>query len=308
MNQRSAAYFLAAVVLSFVVGLPCAHTHALFVYHHFTLAQPGLQPALVDGYIKTALELWLILSFALTALVWGQLWALSPHGHAAIRTVTIGAVLGIVAGQVLYSNLNPSFQRIAATNLDEVAFVYGGVWAGILTGELCRRSMLSSSEPHRRLELDFILAAITTWAVLLKLGACAYESTLQPGQPTLLFHLLPFLSILLWTPRVCAYLWRHRPRHLVHSIVRSCAMGILLPPFVSLILFPLVGLLLMVKVNLYPILWGDMVFFAFLRMPQAKYYLLTLLPGFTWGVVVGILRWRYLSKEQAIGSRKAVPG
>lgn len=302
MSVGIAKHFGFAVFLCFLAEFPCSHVWALYKWHHYTIGAQGLQPQLVDAYIWKATVCTSIYSLFVPLVAWLVLRLLVGNQGVWAAWV-VGLFIGLVSSAILYHFLDRWFLLIAKPNLDLPGFLYNGALAGIFVADMYwrwRLTQLPVAEVQRSLAFQFLSAALITWAVLLKIGECLFVSVMQPGRRTFPLHFLAFLPVLLWTPSVCRYLRRRRPRNLAYSIVRSCAFGVLIPPLVSSVLFPVVGIVLYMGINLYPMLWGDLVFLSFYNFAEAKYYLLCLIPGFIWGIVVGLIRWRDLQLEGVV--------
>jgi len=139
------------------------------------------------------------------------------------------------------------------------------------------------------------------WAVILKVFGCFELVTIPAGRPVLEVgaHLVRLCSVALWVPAVCQYLWKHPPRHALYGTVFACAVGVLLPPLISYVLyFPVIVLMYM---ELPPLasaaLWG----ITFMNADGIWKPVLLLVPGLTWGIIVGLARWRDLQMAGAGG-------
>jgi hypothetical protein len=300
---RGVKCFGSVTLVWFLTTYPSPYMLEIYNRHHHTLGAVGLHPELVDAYILRATWLALAISVFATVLLFGTQFFISRRpGLATHSLLIVGLLFGISSTAILYSCLNPLFVIITKFGLDAPGFLYDGAFAGFVCGYLLYRGH-GQTITHTADSIDssksFLFAALVCWAIILKIGERLYALTLAPGLSVFPGHFFMFLPVLLWTPRACRYLWRTEPSRLLVSVLRACALGIFLPPLIGLLLFPFVALVQFARINLYPMLWGNLVFFAFFSFHNSGYYLLCLLPGFIWGVVVGIVRWRYLGVMKA---------
>lgn len=124
---------------------------------------------------------------------------------------------------------------------------------------------------------------------------CRYSITFQPGRTAAGIHFAMFLSILLWSPWVCRFFWKRRPKSLLSSVIRSVAAGVLFPPLSAAVLYlPAVMLILTGTRGAYAMLWGGEILLA---IHPGWLTVMAACPGLLWGVIVGVLRWRYSQVE-----------
>ncbi len=293
--------FLLAVLIWFVTNYPSIHLRAIYDWHHHILGVRGLHPDLVDAYIRKATWLTACLSLLAPLLIWALEKIISRKTKLNFgEALIIGPVIGLITGSVMHSQLSPSFLAITNVQLDDGSFLYSGLLAGLLAGELCRRNFLSFAGIHPTgevLKRRFWVSALVTWAVLLKILESLYLLTVPPGRAPVGIHLFMLISVLLWTPLVCRYLWKLQPSSFLFSVLWCIGAGVLLPPlFSGVLLFP-AGFLLFAGITAYgySMVWGAW----FLNMPGAGGVIMFFAPGLSWGLVVGTLLWHYLQQEKA---------
>jgi hypothetical protein len=207
----------------------------------------------------------------------------------------------MVFAPILLAVINPSFRKLSAYPLDWGNFLYAGFLAGAVTGEIRFRSLRSKSSVARsaeELKLDFYILALMTWAVILKAFGCFELVTIPAGRPVpeVGAHLVRLLSVALWVPAACRYLWKHPPGRAIYATLFACGAGVLLPPLISYLLY--VPVITLLYVGLPPFataaLWG----ITFMKANGIWKPILLLVPGLTWGITIGLLRWRYLQVEK----------
>jgi hypothetical protein len=284
--------FWIALLVWALTTFPCIHLRQLNAYH----------PELIATYLWTNVLATLALSFLGTLLV----WLLSMKFKSEPRDAVFWAIpLGILLAGALCAVINPLFQKVSHYPLGLGNFLYFGLLAGAVTGEMRVRSLRrESSAPCSAadLKLDFYIAALLAWAVILKVMECFELVTVQPGResPAVGAHLFMFLSVALWTPDVCKYLWRYTPSRAIYVILWACASGVLLPPVIGFILSFPAWLLFYLGMPLgLEMAWGT----RFWNAIGIWRPVLFLAPGLSWGMIVGLLRWHYLRLERAIGER-----
>jgi hypothetical protein len=174
-----------------------------------------------------------------------------------------------------------------------VNFVYSGLWAGAIAGELRRRAAIWQARAILSiddLKLNFHVAALAALAVILKIMEWLDLYGLFPGRNAFGMHLLMFLPVLLWNPILCKFLWKYLPRSAPLAISMACVAGIAAPVVVSYALgYPSMFLFYLGVPLAYSIPWGA-------RFADATGMLkpvLLLAPGIAWGLVIGWLGWRY---------------
>ena len=285
-------FFWLAVIIWVLVTFPGVHLSSLYSRH---LVGTGSHPELFAAYLRRLIWTTMALSVVGPAI----LWALPRRLKAESMVVLVmGAGLGLLLTSSLWALLSPAFRWVSERPLDAGNFLYSGLMAGIVVAEVHRRALLVRSGHIRgpsELKRDFYVAALAIWAVLLKVMECIYLAGIQPGPVVVGIHFYMFLSILLWVPWVCKLLWNRHPRTALSSVLRSCAAGVLLPPLVAAILFVPATLLLYVGLRWpYYMLWGGIAVVG--AWPWAP--LLYSIPGILWGIVTGLLRWRYLEMEK----------
>jgi hypothetical protein len=294
MTTRGKRYllFCLAVFVWVLTTIPCAHLFQLYTRHH--MIGIGSHPERFAAYS------WLIVSTSLGLGFLGTLllWSLSRVFKSEPRDALLwGILIGPLLAVGLRAIVNPSFRVLSSDSLGLGNFLYSGFLAGAVTGEIRLRSLRGeTSVPRTELELkqDFYITALAVWAVILKVFECLELVTVQPGRDVFGVHLFMFLSILLWTPLVCRYLWKWTPSRASYAMLWACAAGVLLPPVIGYILhFPATILLYMGVPLAYEMCWG----MRFLYYAAPLRPVLFLGPGVTWGIIVGLLRWRYLTVE-----------
>jgi len=293
--------FLLAVLIWFVTNYPSIHLRAIYDWHHHILGVRGLHPDLVDAYIRKATWLTACLSLLAPLLICALEKIISRKTKLNFgEALIIGPVIGLITGSIMHSQLNPSFLAITNVQLDDGSFLYSGLLAGLLAGELCRRNSLSlagirpTGEPLRR---RFWISAVMTWAVLLKVLESLYVLTVPPGQDPVGTHFFMLASVVLWTPWACKFLWKLQHSSFLSSVLWCVGVGVLLPPLFSWVLLLPAGFLLFAGITSYGygMVWGGW----FLNMSGGSRVIMFLAPGLSWGLVVGTLLWRYLQQEKA---------
>ncbi len=294
-------YLLLAVLIWFVTTYPGIHLLVIYDWHHHALGAQGLHPDLVDAYISRAFWLTMCLSFLAPSLTWGIERIISGKTKLNFgESLLIGPIIGFITSSVMYSRLNPAFLAITNVQIEDGSFLYSGLLSGFLVGELCRRSFLSLAGIRPTGELlkrRFWVSALMTWAVLLKILESLYLSTVPPGRNPVGIHLFMLASVLLWTPMACKILWRHQPASFLSCVLWCVGVGVLLPPLTSwVLLFPAVFMLYAgIASSVYGMTWGTL----FLKMTTPSgVMIMSVVPGLSWGLVVGTLLWRYLQQEK----------
>ena len=285
--------FWLAVLIWALATFPCVHLRSVYGLHHLTGA--GAHPELFTAYLRRAI--WTTAGASLLGPVF--LWAVPKKLKSEANAVfQWGIAIGLLLTIGMWSLLAPAFRWLSERPLDLANFLYSGLVAGIVVGEVHRRALLAQSGIVRStldLKRDFSVAALMTWAVILKVLECIYLTTIQPGKVAVGIHFFMFLSVLLWTPWVCKLFWKRHPSSQTSSVIRSFAAGVLLPPLVGLVLLiPAVILLYTGITATYAMLWG----LAFYSVAGHWGPLVFFLPGLIWGTVTGLLRWRYLQIEK----------
>jgi hypothetical protein len=227
------------------------------------------------------------------------LWVVSRRFKSEPRDAIFWAIsLGVLLTLTLWAILRPSFSEVSRYPLGWGNFLYSGFLAGAVTGEIRHRSLARDSPISRsaaELKMDLYIAALMTWAVILKVRECFELITVQPGREFFAPHPFLFLSVLLWTPLVCKYLWKYTPSRAIYAVLWASASGLLLPLLSGFILgYPGLILLYMGVPVVYEMAWGV----QFLYALDLRTRVLSLSPGVTWGLIVGFLRWRYLPLEK----------
>jgi hypothetical protein len=236
------------------------------------------------------------------ALMWATGKVISLRTKVGLGgPLAVGAMIGFITSLTMYSTLRPNFLAITNTELGGGSFVYSGLLSGVLAGELFRRQYSSSAGVHpigEALKRRFLVSALMIWAVLLRVLESLYLSTLPPGNDPFAVHLFMFMSVLLWTPLVCLGLWKFRPSGLFPAAILSVGAGILFPLLVGWALsFPVViGLYVGITPSIYAMLWGRLL----LNVSGPKILVATMfiLPGLSWGLLIGALRAHYLQVEK----------
>ena len=296
-DRKTTAYlFCLAALVWALTTFPCVHLLNLYEYHH--MKGVGLHPELVPVYYRTITLATLGCSLLGTSLVWFLTWRFRSETRDAILW---GILSGMAVVPILATVINPSFRRLSAYPLDWGNFLYAGMLAGAVTGEIRFRSLrseLSVARSAEELKQDFYIFGLMTWAVILKVFGCLELVTIPAGRPVpeVGAHLVSLLSVALWVPSVCQYLWKHPPRRAIYTVLLACAAGVLLPPLISFVLyFPV---LILLYVGLPPIavaaLWG----IRFMNANGIWQPVLFLAPGLAWGITAGLLGWDYLQVEK----------
>jgi len=227
------------------------------------------------------------------------IWAIEKLLSGKIKlnfgeALLVGPVVGLITGSVMHSLLNPSFLAITKVQLDDGSFLYSGLLSGLLAGELCRRNFLSLTgirPTGEQLRRRFWISAVMTWAVLLKILESLYVLTVPPGRDPVGIHFFMLVSVVLWTPLACRFLWKLQPSSFLSSVLWCIGAGVLLPPLVSWVLLIPAGFLLFAGITSfgYGMVWGGW----FLNMSGASGVTMSVAPGLSWGLVIGTLLWRY---------------
>jgi hypothetical protein len=186
-------------------------------------------------------------------------------------------------------------------------FFYSGLLAGGIAGELRRRAVMRQGGialSADQLKLNFYVAALMTWAVILKVFEWTDLYGLFPGREAFGIHFAMFLPVVFWTPLVCNFLWRYKPTYAFYSIAWACVVGVVTPVVVSFILgYPSIFLFYFGVPLAYYIPWGA----RFADTTGLWRPVLLLFPGVTWGIIVGWVRWRYLQRGGPVVGRLAQP-
>jgi hypothetical protein len=296
-DPKTTAYlFLLAVFVWALTTFPCAHLLKVYIHHH--MKEPGLHPELVAAYFRTITLTTLALSFLGTLLVWSLSRKLKLENRDALL---LGIFSGMLLTSILWTVINPSFRAVASHSLGWGNFLYAGFLAGAIVGEIRFRSLRRESpKPFSPGETksDFYVVALLTWAVILKVFGCFDLVNIPPGPnvDAVAVHLCMFFSVLLWAPAVCKYLWAYTPSRAIYVILLACVTGVLLPPVVGYVLYVPVVVLLYAGAPpfLYAVSWGT----TFMNAVGIWKPVLFLVPGLTWGIIVGLIRWRYLQMDR----------
>ena len=296
-DRKTNVYFfcLAALVWA-LTTFPCAHLLNLYEYHH--MKGIGLHPELVPVYYRAIT----LATFGCSLLGTSLLWFLTMRfGSETRESILWGILSGMVFAPILLAVITPYFRLVSAYSLDWGNILYAGMLAGAVTGEIRFRSLRSESSVARsaeELKQDFYILGLIIWAVILKVFGCLELVTIPAGRPVAEVgaHLVRLLSVALWVPSVCQYLWKHPPRRAVYAVLLASAAGVLLPPLISFVLyFPV---LILLYVGLPPIaaaaLWG----ITFMNANGIWQPVLFLAPGLAWGITAGLLGWGYLQVEK----------
>jgi hypothetical protein len=288
------ALFSLAVLIWGLTTFPSVHLRNLYTRHHL-IGSAGAHPELFAAYLSRVVWVTAVLSFLGPLCLWSFPRKLRSQTAFILFA---GAALGIGAGIVLLSSLASVFRFVSGFPLQADNFIYSGLLTGIITAEINRRASLGHAFALRsalQLKRDFYVTAFMTWAVLLKILEGLYLLSAQPGKAGFGIHIFMFLSVLLWTPLVCKFLWRYQPGRAIYGVFFACIAGIVLPPLVSLLLAVPVTIMMYAGITpSYGMLWG----LAFYNVidPWGPY--LFIFPGTLWGFIIGFSRWRYLSLEQ----------
>lgn len=290
-RKTTAGLFCLGVFVWALTTFPCVHLLDLYAYHH--MIGIGLHPELVAPYYRTITLATLGCSLLGTLLAWFLTRRSTPENRFAVLW---GILSGIVFAPVLWAVISPSFRRLSVYPLDFGNFLYAGLLAGAVSGEIRFRTLLGKSDVPLSVDhvrQNFYVAALMTWAVILKVFGCFELVTIPAGRPVFESgaHLVRVLSVALWVPAVCRYLWKHPHRPAISMILFACAAGVLMPVAIACILyFPV---LILVYAGLPPVaaaaLWG----IAFVNAPGIWRLVLLLAPGVTWGIIVGLLGRHY---------------
>lgn len=287
--------FWLAVAIWVLTTFPCIHLRS--IYANYSLAGAAAHREFFAAYVQKAIWTTAAAGLVGPALLWAVPKRLKSEANAVF--LWAGA-LGLTLTSAMWFVLAPAFRLLSEQPLDLGNFLYSGLVAGIVVGEVHRRALLAKSGVVRsapELKRDFYVAALMVWAVLLKVLECIYLTTAQPGRPAFGVHFFMFLSVLVWTPWVCKLYWKREPDSLISSVMRSCAAGVLGPPLSGLaLLVPALILLYSGFRATYAVLWG----LAFFSLAGNLGPVLFFVPGLTWGTITGLLRWRYLQIEKQI--------
>jgi hypothetical protein len=273
---------------------PCVHLNHLYIRNHL----PGsvrFHPEFFTAYLRRAIWATTALSILGPALLWLVPARFKKEPAAGPFW---GGAIGIAAGIALWVIMVPAFSWVSDKPLGTGAFLYSGLLAGIVAGEMNRRALSAQSGRVRKaaeLKRDFQIASLMVWALVLKGVECRYSIDVEPGRTVAGIHPAMFLSVLLWSPWVCRFFWKRRPESLLSSVIRTAAAGLLFPPLSAVVLYLAVALLVIGGMRgAYAMLWGGEVLLA---IHPGWLPLLVACPGLIWGVLVGLLRWQYLQLE-----------
>jgi len=299
----SSLRFVGAVLVWALVTFPAAYLG------HFWFDPRAVETAyhqVASHYVWTTVMTTLAFSLAGTAILW-----LLPNNWAKLRpwfTVALGLALGALLGYLSWRLDEPRYQAISAYFVGPAKlrfsgrttypfspanYLYSGALAGAIVAELRRRAAIW--QPHtvlsqHDLKLNFHIAALMTWAVILKIVEWLDLTWIQPGSDAFGAHLFMFFTVLLWTPLVCIFLWRYVPSRAWFAIFWTCAAGVVAPIAIGYILaLPAIMLVASGLTPAYWMLWGA----RFLDTAGLWKAIWFLVPGVVWGVIVGWLRWRH---------------
>lgn len=296
-RQAGTVSFWLAVFIWLLAIFPCVHLQQLYMRQH-VLSPTGAGPELFTAYLRRAVWAAAALSLLGPALLW-----LLPARFKKEAAVVLfcGGAIGLASGVALWTVMAQAFQWVSNKPLGAETFLYSGLLAGIVAGEIHRRGLSARSGLVRsaaELKRDFHVASLMIWALVLKGVECRYSITVEPGRAVAGIHFAMFLSILLWSPWVCRYFWKRKPESLLSSVIRSAVAGVLSPPLSAAVLYlPVVMLILTGTRGASSMLWGGEI----LLSPYPWWLrILIAFPGLIWGVLVGGLRWRYLGLENQI--------
>jgi len=294
-RQAGTVSFWLAMFIWLLATFPCVHLEQLYTRHHL-LGSIGAHPELFTAYLRRAIWATTALSVLGPALLW-----LIPARFRKEREAALfwGGAIGVTAGIALWAGMVPAFRWVSDKPLEAGIFLYSGALAGIIASEIGRRALSVQAGMVRtasELKRDFQVASLMIWAVVLKPVECWFLFNAQPGRTAAGLHFVMFLSILLWSPWVCRFFWKHRPGSLLTSVMRGSVAGMLFPPLSALVLYvPAIILSFGGVSSAYAMLWGGIVLLA---IHTWWLYIVAVFPGLIWGVIVGFLRWRYLQLEE----------
>ena len=299
-QSTAIAFFGLCCLVWLIVTFPCVHMQQLYNRHHL-FGSIGAHPELFTAYLRRAI--WATTAVSVLGPVF--LWLIPARFKKEREAVLLwGAGIGVAAAIIVWAIMVPAFQAVSDKPLGAGTFLYSGVLAGVIAAEINRRTVSNHAgilRNHSELKRDFLVGSLMTWAVVLKAVECAFLVSTPPGKVAVGFHFIMFLSVLLWSPWVCRIFWNHRPGGLLISIIRSSAAGVLFPPLVAVALYVPVMMLFVAGLLLpYAMLWGGIVF---LHISPGLLHVLAFFPGLIWGLIVGILRWRYLLLEEQMEAR-----
>lgn len=293
-GQAGTLFFWLAVFICLLAMFPCVHLNHLYIRNHL----PGsvrFHPEFFTAYLRRAIWATTALSILGPALLWLGPARFKKEPAAALFW---GGAIGIAAGVALWVIMVPAFSWVSDKPLGAGTFLYSGLLAGIVAGEMNRRALSAQSGRVRKaaeLKRDFQIASLMVWALVLKGAECRYSIDVEPGRAVAGIHPAMFLSVLLWSPWVCRFFWKRRPGSLLSSVIRSAAAGLLFPPLSAAVLYLPVALLVIGGMRgAYTMLWGGEILLA---IHPGWLPLLVACPGLIWGVLVGLLRWQYLQLE-----------
>jgi hypothetical protein len=296
-RQAGRAPFWLAVFIWLLATFPCVHLEQLYTRHHL-FGSIGAHPELFTAYLRRAIWATTALSVLGPALLWLIPARFKKEPEAVIFW---GGAIGVVAATALWAIMAPAFGWVSDKPLKVGTFLYSGLLAGIVAGEVNRRALSAQAgmvPTASKLKRDFQVASLMIWAVVLKAVECVYLLNAQPGRGAVGLHFAMFLSTLLWSPWACRFFWKHRPESLLSSVIRNSAAGVLFPPLSAAALYvPAIMLLFGGFPSAYAMLWGGTVFLDF---HPSWLRVVAVFPGLIWGVLVGLLRWRYLRLEEQI--------
>jgi hypothetical protein len=300
---------LAAVLVWALITFPAAHLGRF--YFDPRVVQTAYHQ-LASAYLWTTVMTTLGCSLVGTAMLW-----LLPRNWTKLRPgipTTVGLALGALLGYGAWRLGEPRFQAISAhfygpANLrfsglstypfSPANYLYSGLLAGAIVAELCRRSAICQSHvvlSQHDLKLNFHIAALMAWAVILKVLEWLDLTWVQPGSDAFGAHLFMLLAVLLWTPLACKFLWRYIPSRAFFAMFWTCVAGVLAPIVISYVLaLPAILLVSSGLTPAYWMLWGG----RFLDSAGLWKAIWCVVPGVTWGITVGWLRWRYLQLQNA---------
>lgn len=299
-RQAGAVSFWVAVCVWFVATFPCVHLQHLYIRNHL----PGpvsFRPDLFAAYVRRAIWATAGLGVLCPAVLWLVPIRFKKEPGAVLFW---GGAIGAMAGTALWAIMVPAFRWVSNKPLDAGTFLYFGLLAGLVAGEINRRILSAQlgivctpSESKR----GFHVASLMIWAVALKAVECRYSSDVEPGIAVAAMHPAMFLSVLLWSPWACRFFWKHRPKSIISSVTRSVLAGLVFPPLSAVVLYLPIALLILGGLReSYALLWGGetlLIIYAGSSATRWLYAMMAAAPGLAWGVMIGVLRWRYASHE-----------
>ena len=286
----------------FVINFPSGHLREIYIWHHNTKGAAEVHPELVDAYIGKACWQTSVLALFAPLVIWVIGKLIFRATNSASGGLLAGPIIGLIAALIMYSQLKPDFLAITNAELGDGSFLYSGLLSGVIAGELCRKYYLSAAgiqATGEGLRRWFLISALMTWAVLLKILESLYLSSLPPGREPFGIHLFMFASVLLWTPLLSSVLWRLRPFAFLPTAVLTVAAGIIVPYLVGLLLvYPVViSLYAGITPSIYGMLWGRLL----LNLSGSTSLVATVFvaPGLIWGVIVAVLWLGAQAAEEA---------